>query len=97
MRSGPARRCASYCTWSWRSRTIVLESAEDQCRIPVTRGNFDNSCAFAGELLVSLESEVELASPVVEGFAADAFPVAACCAAAPDSRFDIVCGRVVSG
>src|SRR5438552_9428387 len=49
MRSGPARRCASYCTWSSRSRTMVLESADDQCRIPVTRGNFDNSCAVAGE------------------------------------------------
>src|ERR1700724_2687401 len=58
MRSGPARRCASYCTWSCRSRTTVLESAEDQCRTPVIRGNFDNSCAEAGELAGSVDSEI---------------------------------------
>ena len=28
----------------------MLESADDQWRMPVTRGNFDNSCAVAGEL-----------------------------------------------
>ena len=29
---------------------MVLESADDQWRIPVTFGNFDNSCAVAGAL-----------------------------------------------
>src|SRR5580704_14507197 len=57
MRSGLARRCASYCTWSSKSRTTVLESADDQWRIPVTRGNFDNSCGVAGALSGSLASE----------------------------------------
>src|SRR5579859_3091058 len=59
MRSGPAKRCASYCTWSSRSRTIVLESAEDQWRIPVMRGNFDSSCAVAGELVDWPASDIE--------------------------------------
>src|SRR5579864_211343 len=59
MRSGPAKRCASYCTWSSRSRTMVLESADDQWRIPVMRGNFDNSCALAGELVDWLASDME--------------------------------------
>src|ERR1035441_9902801 len=58
MRSGPDRRCASYCTWSSRSRTTVLESADDQWRTPVTRGNLDNSCAEAGELAGSPASEI---------------------------------------
>src|ERR1700730_7324358 len=58
MRSGPVRRCASYCTWSSRSRTTVVESADDQWRTPVIRGNFDNSCAVAGELLDALVSEI---------------------------------------
>src|SRR6266568_1439445 len=71
MRSGPASRCASYCTWSSRSRTTVLESADDQWRIPVTRGNFDNSCAVAGVLSGSLASEVASGAAFVSvvGFA----------------------------
>ena len=32
----------------------MLASADDQWRIPVTRGNFDNSCAVAGVLSVSV-------------------------------------------
>src|ERR1700687_2465151 len=56
MRSGPVRRCASYCTWSSRSRTTVVESADDQWRTPVIRGKCDNSCAVAAELLDVLAS-----------------------------------------
>src|ERR1700722_2428351 len=71
MRSGPERRCASYCTWSSRSRTTVLESADDQCRIPVTFGNFDNSWGVAGALSGSPASDItsELGFAVVVEFA----------------------------
>src|SRR6202035_990767 len=54
MRSGLARRCASYCTSSSRLRATVLESADDQCWIPVTIGNFDNSRGLAGEVAPGL-------------------------------------------
>jgi len=46
------------CTWSSRSRTTVLESADAQWRMAVTRGNFDSSCVLAGELAVSSESDI---------------------------------------
>ena len=36
----------------------MLESADDQCWIPVTMGNFDNSRGVAGELVVWLPLEV---------------------------------------
>src|SRR5580704_17277465 len=62
MRSGCARRCASYCTWSSRSSTTVLESADDQCRIPVTRGIFNNSCGVTLLLSSALASESAPAS-----------------------------------
>src|ERR1700676_2753202 len=58
MRSGLARRCASYCTRSSRLRATVLESADDQCWIPVTMGNFDNSRGLAGKLAAWLPLEV---------------------------------------
>ena len=43
---------------------MVLYSAEDQCRIPVTFGNFEISCAVAGELSGSPASVAELLSSV---------------------------------
>src|SRR5208282_6933671 len=69
MRSGLARRCTSYCTCSSRLRTTVLESAADQCWIPVTMGTLDNSRGLAGESVAWLPLKVvpELMLP---GFAA---------------------------
>ena len=37
----------------------MLESAYDQWRIPVMRGNFDSSCALAGAWPESLESGID--------------------------------------
>ena len=45
----------------------MLDSADDQWRIPVIRGNFDNSCALAGELSGSLASEF-VSGAAVPGF-----------------------------
>src|SRR5882762_2282443 len=83
MRLGPVRRCASYCTWSSRSRTTVLESGDDQWRIPVTRGNFDSSCGLAGALPDSDTSEAGLVSAVF-WFGAVAGPCGAVLASIPD-------------
>src|SRR5438132_3370219 len=87
MRSGLLMRCASYCTWSPRSRTIVVESVDDQCRIPATYGNLDSSCGvaalFAGSAVVESESGVALASGVVS-------EVGLTCAATGVDGFDSV-------
>src|SRR5271154_1530267 len=76
MRSGPARRCASYWTWSSRSRTTVLESIDDQWRMPVTAGNFVSSCCEAGELSSELVSASDVAA-VAAGFEVASVPVGA--------------------
>src|SRR5271166_730065 len=83
MRSGEARRWASYCTCSSRSRTTVLESADDQRRIPVTWGNFACSSGVAGVRTGSPASAVVcgLALAPAAGFAVAAGGVSGAAAA----------------
>src|SRR5579859_6800863 len=63
---------------------MVLESADDQWRIPVTFGNFDNSCGVAGVLSGSEASEDAsgLALSVTAGRVAAVAAAGDCCGGA---------------
>ena len=53
--------------------TVVAASADDQCRMPVTRGNFESSCAVAGVISGSaaVRESAAVSAALVSGLAVE--------------------------